>query len=787
MTRSYRLLLAVFVPLGFSAGALSGCLDANELTTRDLGVTPSSEFVDVGIPLDPRTAPDGGNPSSDASGGDADAGGTPDAEVITECDEERACAAPLLCVDGVCVPECEADADCGDGFLCRALECIEQECSGAGDCDLLAEVCDAGLCEPNPCSLQLFTYDPGTTTPGTVHVAGDFNATDDVWPGTIAAGGWALEYLAEENLWWGKFEVPNGTYEYKLVLNETEYITDPANPNSVPDPFGGANSLLTVSCSDTGEGGACGDLEAFDWRDTVMYFAMVDRFYDSDGVSDPVAGATEGDPFNGPSGQYEGGDLQGLVEQMGYLEDLGVTAIWITAPYENRDTAGDAINPAADPNRYSGYHGYWPSPPNTDFSDPSNPTPRPRVESRIGTEQDLRDFVAAAHGAEGATGHGIKVLFDYVMNHVDIESPLYQAHPDWFARRDNGQIALCGPENLWDDPFWGTRCAFTDYLPPFDFDNAAARAWSVADAVWWAEEFGIDGYRLDAIKHVPLSWLREVRAALSEAIEAPAGDRFYLVGETFAYDDAALIRSFVDPDTLLDGQFDFPLKARLCEALFRPEGSLQNFAGWMASNDTFYGDGAIMTTWIGNHDIPRPIHFASREIGNCREGSSPSNGWTSSFNQPSDPAAYERLGLSFVVMMTNPGIPLIYYGDEIGLAGGGDPDNRRMMPWDDNELSSAQRSLREQVRALGQIRADNPVLARGRRITRSSSQDTWVYSMIGCGEGSPDVTVAVNRADAERSVTIPAGSYTDLIGGSAVQGGPVSLGPRGYLVLRRDG
>jgi glycosidase len=245
--------------------------------------------------------------------------------------------------------------------------------------------------------------------------------------------------------------------------------------------------------------------------------------------------------------------------------------------------------------------------------------------------------------------------------------------------------------------------------------------------------------------------------------------------------------SFIDPDTLLDGQFDFTLKARLCEALFRPEGSLQNFAGWMASNDTFYGDGAIMTTWIGNHDIPRPIHFASREIGNCREGSSPSNGWTSSFDQPSDPAAYERLGLSFVVMMTNPGIPLIYYGDEIGLAGGGDPDNRRMMPWDDNLLSPAQRALREQVRALGQIRADNPVLARGRRITRSSSQDTWVYSMIGCGEGSPDVTVAINRADAERSVTIPAGSYTDLIGGSAVQGGPVSLGPRGYLVLRRDG
>ena len=764
-------------------GGLAACLDANELKPPGSGVVIESTYVDVGIPLDPRQSGSGGT-DADAGSGGTDGGGSEDTGPVSECDDERPCTPPFICVEGSCQPECESDEECDEGFVCSEFECVEIECALDDDCDRLSETCEGGLCQGVPCNEVLFTYDPGATTHASVHVAGQFNAgAGGEWPSTIAAGGYALTYWSEENLWWGRFTIPNGVYEYKLVLNEADYIQDPTNAEGVPDGFGGQNSLLTVDCAAGGEGGSCGDLEAFDWRDTVMYFAMVDRFYDGDGTSDPVAGATEGDPLTGPSGQYEGGDLQGVTAQMGYLADLGVTALWITAPFENRDTNGAAIDPGADPNRYSGYHGYWPSPENVSYADPMNPAPTPQVESRIGTAQDLRDMVDAAHGADSANGHGIKVLFDYVMNHVDLESGLYEAHPDWFARRD-GSFALCGPENLWDDPYWGTRCAFTDYLPPFDFDNADARAWSVADALWWAREFGIDGYRLDAIKHVPLSWLRDLRSELNAQLPDSAGDRFYLVGETFAYDDAGLIRSFIDPETLLDGQFDFPFKARLCEALFTPGGSMANFSSWMAGNDTFYGPGSLMTTWIGNHDIPRAIHFASREIGNCREGSSPSNGWTSNYPQPGGAEPYERLGLAFAVMMTNPGIPLIYYGDEIGLAGGGDPDNRRAMPWDDTQLSSAQRALRDDVRALARLRAENPVVARGRRVTRSVDQDTWVYSMVGCGDGSPDVTVALNRADAPRPVSVPAGSYVDLLDGGTFEGGSVSLPPRSFSVWR---
>jgi glycosidase len=695
-----------------------------------------------------------------------------------QCDAANPCADPLVCREGVCGPECTGDAECDAGDLCRDFTCVTPECMVDADCDdPLQQTCADLTCGDNPCALHLFTWDPGAEAPQTVHVAGSFND----WAPTIAAGGWAMTWDAERLVWWTKHELPNGNHQYKFVINEGErWIADPANPEQIDDTVGGFNSVLTQDCQGAGPG-ACGDVAAFDWRDAVMYFILVDRFFDSDGRVDPVPGVSDGDAATGPSGQYEGGDLAGVAAKVPYLRDLGVTALWLSAPYENRNVAGAAIDPGSDPHTYSGYHGYWPSPGNIDFTDPDNPRPAPAVESRIGTADDLHSVVDSAHES------GIKVLFDYVMGHADSESGLVANHMDWFVR-DNGRIRLCGPENLWDDPVWGVLCAFTEYLPKFDFRRADVRAWSVSDALWWAKTFGIDGYRLDAIKHQPLDWLRDLRARLNAEIAAPDGGRFYLVGETFAYDDQALIRRFVDPATLLDGQFDFPFKARLCEALFTGGGRLDTFSGWIAGNDAFYGPGSIMTTWIGNHDIPRAIHFASGEIGSCREGSHPGNGWTNNYRQPGDAAAYERLGLAFTVMFTNPGIPLIYYGDEVGLAGGGDPDNRRMMPWNDAQLSAPQRALRNRVTQLGRIRAENKVLARGRRIPLSADQDTWVYRMTGCGGDSPDVTVAINRSGAARTVNIPAadGGYTDLLnpGGAAIPGGSVEVPPRGALILR---
>lgn len=652
-----------------------------------------------------------------------------------------------------------ADGGCGEG--------------GVGPVD--AAMDDAGP-PPPPCNELTFTLDaPGATT---VWLSGDWLATGAVWPATPAAGALELTFDAGSGRWTTTTLVePIGRHLYKFIVDGTMWIPDPTNPVREADGVGGFNSVLDVCSS------SCGVLTEVDWRDSVMYFVMTDRFRDSDGMAMPVSGATDGDARTGPSGQYEGGDLAGVVDEIPYLADLGVTAIWLSAPYDGRNSAGAAIDPVADTHTYSAYHGYWPAPADVRYAADGSlmsGSPTPQVDPRIGTSADLHELVDTAHTTMGADGHPMRVLFDYVMKHVDVESGLYTAHPSWFIN----PVRTCSDGNVWDDSYWGTRCAFTTYLPSFDYYQDAPRAWSVSDATWWATEYGIDGLRLDAIKHVPLSWLTDLRTRVEAAVPDPVAGRFYMVGETFSYDDRDLLHRFVDPDTMLDGQFDFPFKARACEALFSRTMGLDSFATWMDGNDSFYGAGSLMSTWIGNHDIPRAIHFASGQIGSCREGSYVGNSWSpSSFTQPTEAAPYERLGLAFVVMLTNPGMPMIYYGDEVGLAGGGDPDNRRMMPWDDASLLAPQRALRATVRTLAHIRGENPVLGRGRRVTIASTADTWVYRMTGCG-GAADVIVAINRADGANSVTIPAGTYDDLVAGTTAMGGSVSLPARGYRVLR---
>ena len=650
-------------------------------------------------------------------------------------------------------------------------------CGEGGVAPMVDASADAGP-PPPPCNQVTFTLDSPTAS--TVWITGDWLAdAAGTWPTSPATGALAMMRDSTSGLWSVTTLITTtGPHRYKLILDgSSTWIADPGNPVRESDGFGGFNSIIDVC------GASCGTLTDVDWRDSVMYFVMTDRFRDSDNHRDPVAGATDGDAHTGPSGQYAGGDLPGVTMELPYLANLGVTTLWLSAPYDNRDIAGAAIDPASDPHLYSGYHGYWPSPGAVEYAADgslASGSPTPLVESRIGTSTDLHALVDGAHATMGADGHPMRVLFDYVMKHVDDQSALYRAHASWFIN----PVRTCADGNVWDDAFWGTRCAFATYLPSFDFYQDAPRAWSVSDAVWWAHEYHLDGLRLDAIKQIPITWLTDMRTRASATFTSPVAGRFYMVGETFSYDDRNLIRHYVDPHTMLDGQFDFPFKARVCEALFSRVSGLDTFSSWMDDNDQFYGDGALMSTWIGNHDIPRAIHFASGQIHDCRQGSYVGNAWTpSTFTQPTDAAAYERLALAFVVMLTNGGVPMIYYGDEIGLAGGGDPDNRRMMNWNDSTLLAPQVALRNAVHALAHARGENPVLGRGRRVTLSASGDTWVYRRTGC-MGTSDVVVAINRSDSAQSVTIPSGNYDDLVSGTMASGGATSMPPRSFRLLR---
>lgn len=699
------------------------------------------------------------------------------------CQSASDCLPGQVCRGAQCA-QCIQDSECDTGTRCLTHGCGEPACLTDSACTVDTQRCERYACEPKPCASQnFFLADPNGDFQQ-VRLAGSFTE-------------WAEQALTLERLddsrWWLSVPLINGAYPYKFIVTRrdgnSEWITDPLESSTASDGLGGQNSLRSVVC----EGGSstqCGAPDAYDWRDAVMYFAMIDRFYDSDDMRTLVEGATDGDATTGPSGQFQGGDLIGLTQKLGYLESLGVTALWLSAPYKNRNYRGDSMNrclgdnqpEGCDPNFYSAYHGYWPSPDNVDYSTPDNPIPTPSVEGRLGTAQDLHTLVESAHE------QGMKILFDYVMNHIDVASPLFEAHPDWFATRDDGSFFRCGDvadgQQGWNHPYWSTRCVFTDYLPAFEFDNLNARAWSIADAVWWAKTFNIDGYRLDAIKHVPQTWLTDLRAALTTAFPEPDGGRFYLVGETFDYFDKALLKAFVDVETKLDGQFDFPLKKRLCEGVFRGDmNTLQRFMD--EENRGYYGVEALMTTWIGNHDIPRAIHYASGEIQNCTEGSTQWNGWDWRPAQPQDPVAYERLGLAFGVMFTTEGIPLIYYGDEIGLAGGGDPDNRRLMPWDESQLLPAQMRLRTHLQRLAQIRQAHKSLSRGTRQTLRVDANSWVYKTSCQDERFEDLTVVINRGDAPIiDVAVPTGAYVDLLS-NAMFSNAVRVEPRSMLILRQ--
>jgi glycosidase len=510
---------------------------------------------------------------------------------------------------------------------------------------------------------------------------------------------------------------------------------------------------------------------AWDWRDAIIYFVFVDRFHNGDPTNDGQ--------INGPVADiadWNGGDWQGVIDRIdsGYFNELGVNTLWITVPMNNPNDDWPGVS---DGRQYAGYHGYWP----TDLESP---------EDHFGTLETLQLLVNQAHE------HELKVIFDYAMNHVHSDSPAFADHPDWFWPNDNGAggNCVCGQGCSWDDPEQAKRCWFTPYLPDFDFTNADARAFSIENAIWWAQQTGADGFRLDAVKHIEDQWLLDLRERATEELDQhdeASGElvqRFYMVGETFTGDQGQI--AYYVRETMLDGQFDFPLRTQLVDKVLMRQGSMSDLASFMDGNDSIYWAGAVMSTFIGNHDLPRVVHYAEDTplSGNNPWWNDQMLGWNDPPDVPSGTSAFERLAVGFGILMTTPGAPLVYYGDEIGMAGAGDPDNRRFMDWNTGGYTAGQQLLLDAIKTLTTIRAEHPALRYGTRATLSSDQDTFAYSMELATGGELDETVfvAINRADGANDVGgIPDGSYLDELSGETVmvEGGTVSVPARWLRVL----
>lgn len=350
-----------------------------------------------------------------------------------------------------------------------------------------------------------------------------------------------------------------------------------------------------------------------------------------------------------------GGDLLGIVQRMPYLKSLGVTTLWITPIY---------LNPP------DSYHGYHP----LDFES-VDPHLCSKALGPPGSRETIRRFVEIAHE------EGFKVMLDVIVSHTGETHPWRRQRPDWIDW--NG----CGVEKEW---FKG--------LPNLNHDNINVNVYFVRSVLWWIAETDVDAVRIDAARHVESRFWRLFK--LYAMGEFPG---ITVVGEFWDGDPGA-VAVFQNVHGF-DGMFDFPLYHALRDVfindqpfdrLARPrlnEGERRGVLDF----DEVYRNAMRLVTFIGNHD-------SSRFFTEAGGASNPD-------------LAVQRMKLAQTFVSCTRGIPQIYYGDELALAGGWDPDNRRDMPWDwvDKSLGGDSTLAADRAPAPEVVRA-RTMLAHTRRL-----------------------------------------------------------------------
>ena len=454
-------------------------------------------------------------------------------------------------------------------------------------------------------------------------------------------------------------------------------------------------------------------------QDQIIYSIMIDRFYDGDKSNDkPVVL-----PDLSFKANYQGGDLQGILDKInsGYFDSLGVNTLWISPVVDNPDSAYREY-PA--PHRlYTGYHGYW-------------PLHSSKVEEHFGNMSLLKKLISTAHQ------HKIKVLIDYVAHHVFIKNPLYKKHRDWFGvlYLPNGKRNL----RLWDEERLTTW--FDTYLPTFNYvGSKAARNFMTNNAVWWLKQTDADGFRHDAVKHIPNEFWRLLTRKIKKEIEIPEKRKIYQIGETFG--SYKLVDSYVN-NGQLNAQFNFNLYDVAIPTFLDPKASFKKLDNEIQKSFLVYGENNLMGNIMDSHDKVRFMAFADGEIP--LDGNNASEiGWTDPPTVKHE-SSYEKLKLYLSYLLTIPGIPVIDYGDEIGMTGAADPDNRRMMRFG-NLLSPWERETLHDVRKIINIRDNNSALRYGDFQTLAADTNNYVYLRSDMNER---ILIALNKSSKPKTLNI---------------------------------
>jgi glycosidase len=474
-------------------------------------------------------------------------------------------------------------------------------------------------------------------------------------------------------------------------------------------------------------------------NDDVIYLIMPDRFADGDQSNNapPGAPAAANDRKN-PRG-YHGGDLRGIINNLPYLKELGVTALWLTPWYDNWNGVNACDKPWCPNTYYHGYHAI-------DYY---------AVEDRFGDMATLQELVNKAHRL------GLKVIQDQVANHVGSRHPWVADPPldDWFhATRDVRSVVTDAAAPLgWRytlNRFQNSVLLsphanqlevrntldgwFSDDLPDMNQEQPEVARYEAQNALWWVGMTGIDGIRQDTIQYMPRGFIRHLSDSLHRQYP-----KMWMVGEVFER-DAAQIAFFIGGhegwdriDTRLDSVFDFAVwnASLLAFTNKLPMRALRD----QLKYDALYPDASKVTMLLNNHDTPR---FMSLE-GARLEGA--------------------MLHTAFTISVR--GIPQLYYGEEIAMEGKDDPDNRRDFPggfpgdtrsaFTASGRTEKERQMFEWTRSWIRLRIEHSAIRNGRLIDLFYDDDSYAFARQ---DRSETVIIAFNRGSQERKTTVPVGA-----------------------------
>ncbi len=462
----------------------------------------------------------------------------------------------------------------------------------------------------------------------------------------------------------------------------------------------------------TGNGG-------FLWNDAIIYSLMIDRFNDGDkSLNNPILHDSLALKAN-----YMGGDFKGIINKLneGYFDSLGINTIWLSPVYDNPNTA---YKEAPAPRRwFSGYHGYW-------------PVSSTATEEKFGTIEQLKELVAIARSKR------IKILLDVVANHVHENHPLVKEKPDWFGelKLPDGRLNL----RLWDE--FRLTTWFEPYLPKFNYvESQQAIDFMASNTIWWMKETGADGFRQDAVKHMPNQFWRELTKRIKKEIEIPENKKVYQIGETFGSYD--LISSYVN-NGQLTAQFNFNVYDVALPVFLDGNISFRSLDSEIKKSFLVYGENNLMGNIMDSHDKNRFMAFADGDL-EVTQWSAIEEGWN---NPPevNNPASYEKAKLYYAYLNTIPGLPVIYYGSEFGMTGASDPDNRRMMRFG-NELNNYERKMLEDVRKIINLRKNHPALRYGDFLTVRADVNTYAYIRSDFNER---VLIVLNKNPKEQKIAL---------------------------------